>query len=265
MSGFLSKNNNVGQGSQGTQGTQGAQGAQGAVGPQGDTGSQGAVGPQGSTGSQGTKGDTGLGFVIAKVYNSEAERLAASGSDLPGLGEFALIAGNLSTSDADYGKLYLYSDNGWVYQTDMSIQGIQGPQGSQGSPANTSYDISMFYSGTPGNSEVILQHVVGRNFSLSQTVSNFKVGCLVNPTGAPVIKLSKISGGVTTDIMCFKLQVVTGVLTLTYRNSTNTADINALSASNAAFLVGDMLVLTAPASADATLADIYVTLIGTVS
>jgi len=255
------------QGTQGAQGNQGFQGTQGSQGTQGNQGFQGPQGPQGTQGvqgSQGNQGVTGMGFVIAKVYNSEAERIAATGGALPADGEFALIAGSLSQSDPDYGSLYLYkTSGGWTYQTDMSVQGIQGPQGSQGtqgSSANTSYDISSFYSGTPGNAEVMMQHVVGRAFSLSTAINDIKAGCLVNPTANADIKLSKKSGGTETVLAYLRL-ATNG--SLSYRNSTN-SDVFSGSL-NAAFSVGDFVILTAPATAVADLADIYVTLIGTVS
>lgn len=128
------------QGDPGPQGPQGNQGGSGVVGPQGYEGPQGVQGEPGNSGNaggqgaQGYQGDRGLGFVISKIYNSDAERSSATGGNLPGNGEFGLVAGSLDHNHADYGKLYLYTTlGGWSLKTDMSVSGYQGLSGAQGS------------------------------------------------------------------------------------------------------------------------------------
>ena len=105
-----------------------------------------------------------------------------------------------------------------------------------------------------------MQHVAGRSFSLTESINSHIVGCLVNPTSNADIKLSKKSGGTETTLAYFRL-ASNG--SLSYRNTANDGSFSG--ALNASFSVGDMVILTAPSPADATLADIYVTLIGTVS
>jgi len=147
-------------GHQGQQGPQGSQGSQGTQGHQGEFGFVGDTGPQGYRGNQGASGS---GFVISKVYNSEAARIAATGGNLPADGEFGLVAGLLDASFEDYGKLYLYKTaTGWAYQADISVrgltgsQGYQGDRGSQGVQGNTAANVpgvqgNPGYQGDPGS------------------------------------------------------------------------------------------------------------------
>jgi uncharacterized protein related to proFAR isomerase len=109
----------------------GPQGPQGPQGPAGIQGAAGPSGPQGPSGPAGPAGQNGQSFVIAQIYNSVAELLA---STIPN-GQFGLVAGNLSPTNPDYGKLYLYSNGQWSYITDMSVEGaagITGPAGDDG-------------------------------------------------------------------------------------------------------------------------------------
>jgi hypothetical protein len=83
------------------------------------------------TGPQGVPGENGLGFKIAKTYSTVAELLAdTTPSDIV-FGEFAIIT-TADISDADNGKLYLWTASGYSYVTDMSVQGIEGPAGIDG-------------------------------------------------------------------------------------------------------------------------------------
>jgi hypothetical protein len=97
-------------GPQGAQGPVGPTGATGAVGPTGATGAVGPTGAKGDTGNVGPTGplgptgNTGQGFIIGQIYNSLSALLAGSVN----AGEFGLVAGTLSQTSVDYGKLYLY-------------------------------------------------------------------------------------------------------------------------------------------------------------
>ena len=106
----------------GPQGEVGPQGIQGEAGPQGI---QGPVGPQGETGPQGPKGDP---FSIAQIYNSvEAMNQDYSNSAIA-IGQFVLISSTVD--DPDNAKVYVKTDNGFSFLTDMSgATGIQGPAG----------------------------------------------------------------------------------------------------------------------------------------
>lgn len=104
----------------GETGPQGPQGVQGLQGPKGDKGDKGDPGPQGPQGDP---------FKIAKIFNSIASMNADT--TVP-VGSIVLIdTGNVE--DPDNSKLYVRSESGWSFLTDMSgAQGIQGPQGPQG-------------------------------------------------------------------------------------------------------------------------------------
>ena len=69
-------------------------------------------------------------FRIRKTFASIAEMEAYSGTDID-VGDFAMISSNVQ--DPDNAKLYLKTDNGYVYITDLSgSQGIKGETGEQG-------------------------------------------------------------------------------------------------------------------------------------
>lgn len=79
-------------------------------------------------GAQGPKGDKGEPFVIEKTFPSVAEMEADTSIKT---GNFAIIAS--TTEDEDNGKLYVKTDTGYVFITDLSgSQGIQGPRGETG-------------------------------------------------------------------------------------------------------------------------------------
>lgn len=260
-----------GQGPQGDVGPQGPQGVAGSNGVQGANGAQGPQGVAGSQGAQGANGSTGQGFVIAQVYNSVAALLAGSVPD----GQFGLVAGSLDQNDPDYGKLYLYSSGAWVYQTDMSVQGIQGPQGVAGSngsqgaqgaqgatgagtqgPQGASganggaavYDVSAFVEGKPTAGEVVLRYMAVRAFTLDTTGSNHKGKANTSATATSVINVQK--NGIT-------------FITASFAATSATPTIGVTNVTSCNFAVGDILTVTMPASVDATLSDIYLTLKGT--
>lgn len=106
----------------------------GPQGEKGDTGDTGAQGPQGPQGIQGIQGEA---FSIAKIYASvDAMNADFSGGDVS-VGQFVLIdTGNVE--DADNAKLYVKSESGYSYITDLSgATGMQGPQGVQGAKGDT--------------------------------------------------------------------------------------------------------------------------------
>ena len=72
---------------------------------------------------KGEKGDPGLGFTIYRTYTTVDELLADNTCPI---GRFGLINTD-NVEDPDNSKLYLMTENGWVYQTDLSgAQGIKG-------------------------------------------------------------------------------------------------------------------------------------------
>ena len=120
------------QGPTGPQGELGPTGIQGQMGPTGQTGSIGPTGPTGATGAMGptgVMGPTGEGFSIYKTYASIVD-MEADANNVQ-VGKFVLITSN--TEDEDNAKLFVKSNNNFVYLTDLSgAQGIQGPVGPTG-------------------------------------------------------------------------------------------------------------------------------------
>ena len=86
-------------------------------------------GSRGSQGIQGIQGETGKGFSISKTYSSVEEM--REGFDIDGvpLNGFVLINTG-DVDDEDNAKLFVKSENGYSYLTDLSgAQGIKGEQG----------------------------------------------------------------------------------------------------------------------------------------
>lgn len=80
----------------------------------------------------GSKGSQGEPFQIKKVYTSISSMNAGYSTDGLPVGSFVIIDTG-SVEDSDTGKLYVKSDSGYSYITDLSgSQGIQGPQGIAG-------------------------------------------------------------------------------------------------------------------------------------
>ena len=130
----------------GSQGDQGEVGFTGSIGPQGVTGYVGSAstvigytGSQGIVGYTGSKGDTGLGFTIAKTYNSLAALTADTSPTSIVAGQFAIIdTGNVQ--DADNSKIYLWNGTNYTFVNDISgAAGIKGDIGYTGSQGNVGY------------------------------------------------------------------------------------------------------------------------------
>lgn len=83
-------------------------------------------------GSKGDKGDTGEPFRITKVYTSIGDMNADYDNEEVNIGNFVIIeTGNVDHPDNS--KLYVKTDNGYSFITDLSgSQGITGPKGETG-------------------------------------------------------------------------------------------------------------------------------------
>ena len=152
----------------GSQGIQGFTGSAGALGTKGFTGSVGFTGSQGvgftgsasnipgfigSQGYTGSKGDTGMGFIIAKIYPSVAALQADTAPTSIVAGQFALVD-TANADDPDNSRLYLWNGSAYSYVTDLSgSQGITGPQGAigyTGSQGDVGFIGSVGYTGSNG-------------------------------------------------------------------------------------------------------------------
>lgn len=97
-------------------------------------------------GYTGSMGIAGKDFRISKIFNSLAELLAGTTDNET----FGLVAGTLSQSHVDYGKMYLFKDSAWTYITDMSVEGAAGVAGPIGYTGSRGYVGSAGYTGSQG-------------------------------------------------------------------------------------------------------------------
>lgn len=127
------------QGDKGDKGDPGPQGEKGDKGEKGDPGipgTNGRDGEKGDKGDKGEKGDTGEPFTVKMTFPS----IAAMESYVPDpehgkpvieSGEFVMITSTVS--DPDNAKLYIKTDDGYTFITDLSgAQGMKGDKGDRG-------------------------------------------------------------------------------------------------------------------------------------
>lgn len=107
------------------------------------------------------------------------------------------------------------------------------------------FDLGTFWVGAPGSSELLLAFLFTRSVTFEDDFSGSQFDNGTNPTSAVVIDIAKNG----TDIG--HIDVTTGGV------GSFTTD-----ATTASFVAGDLLTVTAPASADATMADLRITLLG---
>lgn len=123
--------------------------------------------------------------------------------------------------------------------------GPTGPQGATGpSGVGDKVDVGIFVQGRPQDAELVLQHVFtgAATFSASLTGSRAKAVAASTGTVAFSVKKNGVEFG-----------------TITFTASST----GVFAGSAASFAAGDILSITAPASRDATLSDISITLAGT--
>ena len=123
-------------GDKGDPGPQGEKGNKGEKGDPGIPGTNGRDGEKGDKGDKGEKGDTGEPFTVKMTFPS----IAAMESYVPDpehgkpvikSGEFVMITSTVS--DPDNAKLYIKTDLGYTFITDLSgAQGVKGDKGDKG-------------------------------------------------------------------------------------------------------------------------------------
>lgn len=120
-------------------------------------------------------------FVIKKIFVSVNEMNAYNGNDIS-VGEFAIISSTVD--DPDNAKLYVKTNNGYSYITDLSgAQGIQGPQGVSiiGTVLNNDYTLTVnFSNGTSYTSPSIRGLAGSDGVSITSTVLNQDYTLTVN-------------------------------------------------------------------------------------
>lgn len=115
------------------------------------------------------------------------------------------------------------------------------------STAALAHDVGMFrVGGPPATSERMLQYVAGRAFTLPMNLTGSQGYAKTAPTSSFAVDIQKNGSSVGTA---------------TFGAASNTSTFTMASATS--FTAGDRLELIAPGSADATAADISITLLGT--
>jgi hypothetical protein len=154
--------------------------------------------------------------------------------------------------------------SGWALLAPGTSGYVLTSQGTGADPAWVAepYVISGFYSGVPGNSQLLLVHQCAKaitfpaNFGSTNSGAASKAGCTVNATGSTVINIDKClaandptsSGNWST------------IGTLTIAASGHSATLATTGGSAQSCAQGDFVRAIGPASADATAANIFVTL-----
>ena len=123
-------------GDKGDPGPQGEKGDKGEKGDPGIPGTNGRDGEKGDKGDKGEKGDTGEPFTVKMTFPSIAAMEAyvpdpEHGKPIIKSGEFVMITSTVS--DPDNAKLYIKTDLGYTFITDLSgSQGVKGDKGDRG-------------------------------------------------------------------------------------------------------------------------------------
>lgn len=107
------------------------------------------------------------------------------------------------------------------------------------------YDLTVFVEGTMANGETILRYVAPRNFSIPAGGAGSGANAATAATGSTTLTLTK--NGTSFGTLVFAPSATTATVTI----STQTD-----------FALGDVFAITGPSTADATLANIGISLAG---
>jgi hypothetical protein len=123
-----------------------------------------------------------------------------------------------------------------------------------GGPSTTPYDLSFFASGVPVSSQVLLRFTAVRAVTFPAALTGSKASAGTAATASTVLNVQAAQGGSAPNTF-------TTVGTITFGVGAATATF--AMASPLVLAAGDVVRVVAPASADATLANIAGTLVGT--
>lgn len=213
-------------------GPAGPTGATGATGPAGATGATGATGPTGPTGATGPAGATGA--------TGPTGATGATGPTGPSGTSGITTKGDLLTFDTAVVRLPV-GTNGQVLVADSSqATGLKW--------ATEPFDVMGFYPGVLTGSAIMTRVPVAR-----------AVGFVANFAGS----YGKASAAATASAAFDITKNGTTCGTMTFAAGATTATFTSASGAAVTLAAGDVLAVVAPASADATLANVGFVLAGT--
>jgi hypothetical protein len=236
------------------------------VGPQGPAGPAGATGPQGPQGPQGPPGTAGVG------NPSDASPLA-DGTATPGVSALYTRGDHVHPTDTSRAPLASPTFTGTVRAPIFAADtGITVNAGNIAAPAgnvtgvnitatgpvtgsnigtnNLDYIIGVTQPGTTGNNQKLLVHQLPHAITLPASLAGSSMTALTAATASTAFVLAYKRGGTTTSIATF-----------TFAAAGTTATISGVVIPTLA--AGDILTISGPATADATLADIGFSILGT--
>lgn len=123
-----------------------------------------------------------------------------------------------------------------------------GPQGVQGPSGPSAYDLHNFIDGKPNANEVIMRVVAARAFTCQANFAG-SYAFLTTPPAAQVI-ISIMKNGVQIGTLTFAASATSGVFA---------------SSASPTFNIGDQFSMVMPATQDATLSDLTISIAGTAS
>ena len=151
---------------------------------------KGDTGETGATGAKGDKGDAGKDFSIYKTYPS-ISAMESDASNVPE-GEFVLIASDVE--DTDNAKLYVKSNTGFVYLTDLS--GATGIKGEKGDKPINGIDYN-----TPEEKEEFKNEVVeNATVEVEQNIANIQEQAIQEFNSNASIKTNEYNSNTTTKL-----------------------------------------------------------------
>lgn len=151
---------------------------------------KGDTGETGATGAKGDKGDAGKDFSIYKTYPS-ISAMESDASNVPD-GEFVLIASDVE--DTDNAKLYVKSNTGFVYLTDLS--GATGIKGEKGDKPINGIDYN-----TPEEKEEFKNEVVeNATVEVEQNIANIQEQAIQEFNSNASTKTNEYNSNTTTKL-----------------------------------------------------------------
>jgi hypothetical protein len=247
-------------GIEGPEGPAGPAGEAGETGPQGEAGLDGADGvgiPVGGTTGQALVKSSGTDYAVTW---DDISTDPALGGDLSGTASAAVVTKiqgiAISTTDPANGEVLKFNGTAWAPGTDTSGGGGITDAASDGVSyvrkdagwvaAYTGYDVPVFIPDKPTASMLCARIAAVRAFSLPSGLTGSVASAGVAATGSTTFDIQKNTSSVGS--LNFAAAATTGTFTF---------------ASLTSWAAGDVLRIIAPATPDATLADISISFLGT--